>query len=155
MLKSNSIGTLKPLTLCLILCFLAFGFGGLFPPGDWYQNLNQAPWTPPNIAFPIVWFFLYGCIAVAGWQIFSHTSRLAKWLWGIQLGVNALWSWLFFGLKLPVAGLIDIVVLSGLVAFLIHVCRHQRLHLSVYLLMPYIIWLLLATSLNIFVVIYN
>lgn len=146
---------LKKLPIPLIACLITFGFGGLFIPGEWYASLNRAPWSPPNIAFPIVWSVLYLFIAVSGWQIFSSGSVFLKRLWCIQLFVNAIWSWIFFGLHWPIVGLIDILLLASLVTVLIINSYKQKLMLSSYLLTPYLAWLLLATTLNIYIVIYN
>jgi len=143
------------LPLPLIACLLTFLFGGLFLPGAWYETLNKAPWSPPNIAFPIVWAILYLFIAVCGWQIFSSKIAKLKYLWCIQLSVNAIWSWLFFGQHWVLAGLIDIVVLNTLLIALIIGCYKYKLTLSLYLLLPYLSWLLLATTLNAYILINN
>jgi len=64
--------------------------------------------------FPIVWTVLYAMIAVAGWIIWSipGATRLRA-LWATQLVLNALWSWLFFGLRLAMVGLIDLTALPA------------------------------------------
>lgn len=147
--------TLKTLPIPLIACLLTFGFGGLFIPGEWYASLNRAPWSPPNIAFPIVWSVLYIFIAISGWQVFSFNSVSLKRLWCAQLAVNAIWSWIFFGLHWTIIGLIDILLLAGLVGTLVLNCYKQKLMMSYYLLMPYLTWLLLAIALNVYIVIYN
>jgi len=139
---------INKLAIPAIACLITFAFGGLFVPGEWYEALNKAPWSPPNIAFPIVWCVLYIFIAITGWQIFSSNANKLRWIWGIQLSVNAIWSWFFFGQQWVLIGLIDIVILNTLVIALIIGCYKQKLMLSVYLLLPYIAWLLLATTLN-------
>jgi len=146
---------IKKLLLPLIACLITFAFGGLFGPGEWYETLNKAPWSPPNIAFPIVWFILYVFIAINGWQIFSSNITRLKWLWCIQLSVNAIWSWFFFGQHWVLIGLIDIILLNTLLIALIIGCYKHKLTLSVYLLLPYLSWLLLATTLNGYIVLNN
>lgn len=146
------------------LCLAAFAFGGLFTPGEWYESLNRAPWSPPNIAFPIVWSFLYVFIAIAGWrlaqsqagtlQLSLHRLSLHK-LWGIQLFLNALWSWIFFGQHWPIVGLINILMITSIVAVLTIQCFRQQQTIAGLLLSPYLIWLCLATSLNVYVVVMN
>ncbi len=143
------------LSLFFLLCYAVFGFGGLFQPGDWYESLNRAPWSPPNIAFPVVWVILYALIAIAGWQIFAHGSRILKWAWSLQLAFNGVWSWLFFGKQWVLAGLIDLVIIDLLVILLIFQARRQSLNLIGWLLCPYLLWLLLATSLNTYILLYN
>ena len=146
---------LKQLFIPLIACLLTFAFGGLFIPGEWYESLNRAPWSPPNIAFPVVWFVLYIFIALSGWQIFSSNHKPLKILWSIQLLVNAAWSWVFFGQHWVALGLVNIAALVVILIFLIALCLKKSLTLSSALLTPYLAWLLLALSLNGYILIYN
>jgi len=146
---------LKYLPLPLIACLLTFAFGGLFIPGAWYESLNRAPWSPPNIAFPIVWFVLYIFIALSGWQIFSSNKNPLKKLWSAQLLINAIWSWVFFGKHWVALGFVNISLLAALLVYLIMLCHQHSLKLSVSLLLPYLSWLLLALSLNGYILIYN
>jgi len=141
--------------LFIAICFAAASFGTLFSPGDWYANLNKAPWSPPNMAFPIVWTFLYLMIAVAGWLIFRFGNTRLQALWIIQLIVNAAWSWIFFGQHWMLIGLVEIVLLCALVLVVILDARKQELPNVVWLLSPYLLWLLLATTLNAYVVLFN
>lgn len=143
----------KTFPVFLLLCFAALAFGGVFTPGEWYESLQRAPWSPPNIAFPIVWSILYILIAVAGWLIFEYEKQHGpnyplSTLWGVQLALNALWSWFFFGQHWVALGLIDLVALDILVSVLM--IRAMKLNRTtiVCCLFPYLVWLLLATSLN-------
>ncbi|MBL4671885.1 MAG: tryptophan-rich sensory protein [Arenicella sp.] len=139
----------------LLICFAVFSVGGLFRPGDWSLALNQAPWSPPNMAFPIVWAFLYVFIAIAGWQIYHRGNSTLKALWITQLILNGLWSWVFIGQHWVVVALVNIVFLDILVINLILKARRAGLKTASLLLTPYIIWLLLATSLNTYIVLAN
>lgn len=139
----------------LLICFAVFSFGGLFRPGDWYLALNRAPWSPPNIAFPIVWTFLYVFIAIAGWQIYHRGNSSLRALWVIQLILNGLWSWVFFGQHWVVAALLNIVLLDVLVINLALKAKRAGLKIACLLFTPYIVWLLLATSLNMYIVLAN
>ncbi|MBT8114311.1 MAG: tryptophan-rich sensory protein [Arenicella sp.] len=136
----------------LVTCLMVFLFGGLFQPGDWYAELNIAPWSPPGIAFPIVWSILYIMIAVAGCLIFNSGHTILKVFWAVQLIMNAGWSWIFFGQHWVVAALIEIVALGALVLLLIIGCFRARLRLAAWLLLPYLLWLELATTLNAYIV---
>ena len=137
-----------------LLCLLVFLFGGLFRPGDWYEALNKAPWTPPNIAFPIAWASLYVMIAVAGyWASISHDRGLIR-LWYAQLGVNAAWSWVFFGQHWAWAALINLLLLLLLVIWFVFRGAKSSRRASVFML-PYLAWLCLATSLNAYIVVNN
>ena len=154
-MKTNALPSLKTLPIFVIACILALAVGALYVPGPWYESLNRAPWTPPNIAFPIVWTILYTFIALSGWQIFASKSTTLKWLWVIQLMVNAAWSWVFFGQHWVLIGLLDLLILDALVIAILITCVKQKLAMSVWLMTPYLIWLLIATSLNSYILIYN
>lgn len=145
----------RTLPLFFLASIAALGFGGLFTPGEWYEGLNRAPWSPPNIAFPIVWTILYALIAVAGWLIFNSNNKTLKSLWVIQLIFNVVWSWIFFGQHSVLLGLIDIMLLDTLVALLILLCFRNQLKTAALLLIPYLIWLTLATTLNAYILVAN
>jgi benzodiazapine receptor len=143
------------LIVFLLICLAVFSFGGLFRPGEWYLALNRAPWSPPNIAFPIVWTFLYVFIAIAGWQLYHQGNSTLRTLWASQLILNGLWSWVFFGQHWVAVALVNIVFIDILVINLILKSRRAGLAMSSLLLTPYIIWLLLATSLNTYILLAN
>ncbi|MFT5573115.1 MAG: benzodiazapine receptor [Cryomorphaceae bacterium] len=143
------------LPLYLLACIAAMAFGGLFSPGEWYTSLNRAPWSPPDIAFPIVWSILYVLIGFAGWLIGRSKSKFLLKLWLWQLVLNALWSWLFFGLQWFTVALVDLLIITALVGLLIYRCLQQRQKTAASMLIPYLIWLIVATSLNVYVVAMN
>ena len=148
------------LVLMLLVCFGVSAFGALFTPGEWYQSLHRAPWSPPNIAFPIVWSILYVLIAIAGWLIYcstpnmQHSTKMFR-VWIAQLMLNGLWSWVFFGLHQTQLALLDMLLIDCLVVYLAYNCFIHDLKLAAYLLAPYLLWLLLATTLNAYVVVMN
>src|SRR5687768_7302876 len=85
--------------------------GAQFEPGEWYAQLTKPSWTPPNWLFGPVWTALYVAIAIAGWRAWVSTG--ARWTpalaaWVVQLVLNTLWSWLFFGLHKPGLALFDL-----------------------------------------------
>lgn len=136
-------------------CIAVFLFGGLFQPGEWYENLIKAPWNPPNWVFPVAWSFLYACIAFVGFRLVSSAEPKIYYLWLIQLGLNAIWSWLFFGQYLTLIALIDIIFLLLSVCVLTLFLFKAKKKLEGYLMLPYVAWLALAVSLNSYIVIYN
>lgn len=143
------------LPLFFLICYGVAAFGAMFPPGEWYAELQRAPWNPPNIAFPIAWSILYACIAVAGWIIFALGTKPLKMLWCLQLIFNALWSWLFFGQHWILIGLIDLLLVLTSVWLLLRGCLRARLKIAAWLLMPYFLWLSLAATLNAYIYLYN
>jgi tryptophan-rich sensory protein len=90
---------------------------------------------------------LYILIAVAGWLIHYGTGRLLKYLWALQLVLNGVWSWLFFGLHLTGPALADISVLTACIAALL-VVAYQSMPRIVWLLLPYWVWVGYAATLN-------
>lgn len=129
--------------------------GAFFQPGQWYVDLNRAPWNPPNYVFPIVWTILYTMIAIAGWLIFKHNNQTLKWLWLVQLLFNATWSWVFFSQHWVLLALVNLIILAILISLLIFKSHQQQLKLVAWLLTPYLLWVLLANSLNAYIYLYN
>ena len=118
----------------------------------WYQNLNKPVFTPPNWLFAPVWTTLYIMMGLAAYLIWNHgwrnrTIKIALVFFGIQLLLNALWSFFFFGLKSPLAGFIDICFLILFVVITINKF-HKISKPAGYLLIPYVLWVLYAAALN-------
>jgi benzodiazapine receptor len=145
----------KSLLIFIVGCYLVSAFGAMFTPGEWYSTLRLAPWNPPPIAFPIVWSILYLFIALAGWQIFAQSDSRLNRLWLLQLLLNGIWSWIFFGQHWLSIALLDLLILDIVVLTLVLSCFKQRLKFAGLLLVPYLIWILVATSLNAYIVIMN
>ena len=83
---------------------------------EWYPTLTKPTLTPPNIVFPIAWSVLYLCMGLSlGRLIVRRQHKGIIRLWVLQLIANFLWSILFFTLRNPLAGFIDIVLLNILV----------------------------------------
>lgn len=118
----------------------------------WYPLLNKPAWNPPAWIFGPVWTTLYVLMGVAVWLAWrtGRAAAVTRWLgagYFLQLGFNALWSVLFFGLRQPAWALADIVVLWGLLVWLLVVLwRTDRL--AGVLWAPYVLWVSFATLLN-------
>ena len=141
----------RSLIVFFALVILVATSGAVFEPGIWYANLDKPAGTPPNLVFPIVWTLLYLLIAVAGWLAWTSPGHLIKsrafGCYGIQLLLNATWSWVFFGQHWTVAGLFNIVLL--LVAIGLNIRLFKPLNrLAAALLIPYFIWVAYAAYLN-------
>lgn len=138
---------LKTLIFCfLAVCVVAIS-GALFKPGVWYDALSKPFWTPPKLVFPIAWTILYLMIAVAGTFIFDGPFRTLKQLWILQLVLNGLWSWLFFGQHWMLPGMLDMVLLLGTIAWLVWLA-FSRIRIAGWLLLPYLVWVAYASTLN-------
>ncbi len=137
------------LLVFLLLVAGAALIGVRFQPGSWYAGLVKPAWTPPNALFGPVWSVLYLCIAVAGWLVWRRGGAGAPPLvfWAGQLALNALWSWLFFGLHRPLWALCDIVLLwAAALAFAAAAWGASRL--AAMLFAPYLVWVAYAAALN-------
>lgn len=125
---------------------------------EWYKNLNRAPWSPPSLVFGIVWPILYTLMAIAFIMVwkdekcYPYCTPLTFFL--IQLIFNLCWTTIFFKLKLPKLALLDLI--ATLVFSIITYSQFSKINsLSGKLLIPYIVWLFLALSLNSYIVIMN
>lgn len=117
-----------------------------------YTSLNQPPMSPPGIIFPIVWSILY---LLMGISYFLYRKEYEKnYLYYLQLGGNLIWPVLFFTLKLRFFSIIWILILVYLIYRLIVEWKDKK-RISVYLLIPYLIWTIFATYLNIGVFLLN
>ena len=123
--------------------------GAVFKPGSWYESLEKPGWNPPNWAFPVVWSALYVMIAIAGWRVYEAAGlvTLPFLAYGVQLALNAAWSALFFGMRRP--GLAFADVLAMWVAVAINALLFYPIDAIAGLLMiPYLIWVTIASCLN-------
>ena len=145
----------------IVLCFIVQIIGSFWTRetiSTWYPTLIKPSWTPPNSIFGPVWSCLYVVIAVAGWLIYrtesSSQRSLALIFYGVQLSLNFIWSFLFFSLRNPMLGLIDILLLSLFIILTI-VKTYSFRPLASLLLIPYLLWVLYATGLNAAIYILN
>ena len=131
-----------------LLVLAAASTGAMFKPGEWYRGLERPSWTPPNWAFPVVWTILYIAIGVSGWLVWeARGPGLAMALWLVQLGLNAAWSWLFFGRHRMDLAFVDICLL--LLAILAYIIAASAISpLAALLFAPYAAWVALAAMLN-------
>lgn len=137
----------------LLLSFAAAAIGALasVQAADFYRQLAQPSWAPPASVFGPVWSVLYVLMGVAAWLAWRdggwHRQRGVLVLFVLQLAVNALWSWLFFGWHRGALAFADIVLLWLLiVATVIGLWRARPLAGA--LLLPYLGWVSFATALN-------
>jgi translocator protein len=144
-----------------LLGFLVLTLGGgtligvMTLPGGWYASLTKPPFNPPDWIFAPVWTLLYILIAVAGWRTWQRGARSAAMAaWFIQLGLNFVWSPVFFGAHRPGAALAIIAaLLAAIVAFIALRWRQDRG--AALLFAPYAAWVAFATLLNGAIVVLN
>ena len=131
-----------------VVTLLAAATGAMFMPGAWYAGLAKPSWTPPDWLFGPAWTVLYVMIAIAGWLIWrAEGPGLALALWGVQLVLNAAWSWLMFGRHDILAALVDVAALWLAIAALI-LAAWPVSQTAALLLVPYLAWVTFAAALN-------
>ena len=121
-----------------------------------YNTLNQPPLSPPGFLFGIVWTILYLLMGTAyGILVYQGKSdeKISKLYW-TQLIVNLMWPILFFAFKLRLVSILWIIVLLILVVNMI-IEFYKKDKMIAYTQIPYVIWLLFATYLNIGVYLLN
>ena len=147
------------LAALLLASFVAAGAGGLATAEGvraWYPTLDKPPWTPPNWAFGPIWTFLYTAMAVAAWDVARKAERPARALapYGVQLVLNLLWSPVFFAWQLPWPALAVITALwLAIAACIASFAPISRVAAG--LMVPYIAWVSVAWSLNLWIALYN
>ncbi|HVB48262.1 MAG TPA: TspO/MBR family protein [Burkholderiales bacterium] len=123
----------------LLVSFIAAGIGAAasMRAADFYGQLNQSEWAFPASVFGPVWTVLYVLMGFAAWLVWRqsgvHATRTALALFLLQLALNALWSWPFFGWHLGALAVADVVLLWGLIVLTLLAFRRQSTAASVLL----------------------
>ena len=146
--KREPAGNWPSLIVFLAISGVAIAIGRLYPPDAWFASLVKPSFNPPGWIFPVVWTPLYVLIAIAGWLIWKHSPKsLAMTFWAIQMALNVLWTFIFFGLHSPGWALVEIVFLwLAIGGSILAAWRLSRR--AAWLLLPYWLWVSFATMLN-------
>lgn len=146
--------------LFLIINFGALALGGFFTAdgvaSTWYAELNKAPWTPPGWVFGAAWTFIMICFAfyMAFVSKLEMNSKKIIGLFILQWILNVAWNPTFFYFHNAIVGLVVIIALTLLIGYLLF-HYWSKLQLKTTFILPYFIWLLIATSLNAYIVVMN
>jgi len=149
------VRSITRLLLCLVVCVGIGIVGSIFTRPEiptWYAGLTKPSWTPPPFVFPIAWTTLYVMMAVAFWRLWdragtSDARRHAMIFFAIQLALNAIWSPVFFGWHGIRMGLAIILLMAVFIAATIAAAvKFDRLAAA--LLVPYLGWVLYASTIN-------
>ena len=143
--------------LILVVTCMAVGyFSGLITRSSiltWYPTLVKPSFNPPNWIFAPVWSMLYIMMGLAAGLVWDRIdfekekTTQALTLFAIQLGLNALWSYLFFALMNPMLVGIEIVIL-WLIIYGTYTSFAKISKIAGYLFLPYLAWVSFATMLN-------
>ena len=156
------VNNISKLLTSVIGC-LAVGFLGSFATTPaiptWYQTLNKPIFNPPNWIFGPVWTTLYILMGISLYLVWkkgfkNKKNKDAINLFLIQLGLNFIWSFIFFGFKNPQLAFVNIILLWA--AIFITILKFWKISKwATYLLIPYILWVSFASILNLFIAILN
>ena len=153
---------ISALILFAVINFAALGIGALLMgnprTNEWYQRANKAPWTPPNWVFGAAWtsimicfsFFLWMAVRNAG----TYNLNVLYIMLAIQWFLNVVWNPVFFRWHQAALGLVLIIALEGVVGWFM-VWGFINLQAAGALVVPYFVWLLIAASLNAYVLVKN
>ncbi len=146
-MRHHTIG----LVLWVLVSFAAGWVGSRFMPGEWYAALAKPSWNPPSSVFAPVWSVLYLLMGVSAWLVWRRAgfagAPVALGLFLVQLALNGLWSYLFFGAHRPDLAFADIVALW--LVILATTIGFWRVSVpSGILLLPYLGWVSFAAALN-------
>ena len=143
---------LLPLIIALAIPFIVAYLGSSVTTpsiGSWYATLNKPAFSPPNWIFAPVWTLLFLLMGIASYLVWKKQKKIKTplKLYGVQLILNFLWSYLFFGLNRPDLAMADIILL-WIFIFLTLKSFYKVNKLAGALLIPYILWVSFASILN-------
>jgi len=150
------------LIIALLICQVAGGIGSIFTMpaiGVWFATLQKPIFSPPNWIFGPVWTILFILMGIALYLVWSKSKEQkgrneAIVFFYLQLILNIGWSFCFFYLHNPLAGLLEIFVLWFFILLTI-IYFYKISKPAAYLLLPYIFWVSFAAILNYFLYILN
>ena len=139
------------LAFWVVITFSVAAFASQFEPGEWYTHIAKPTWTPPGWLFGPVWGMLYLSMGFAAWlvwrQRYERSVSLSIGFYLMQLAVNGLWSWMFFGRQWIGLALVDLIILVILVAITVAVFLRIRRAAGL-MMLPYLLWVSFAAALN-------
>jgi len=118
----------------------------------WYRSLQQPDWAPPDPVFGIVWTVIFALTAIAGvsaWRAARTPTQAANiiGLFALNGFLNILWSLIFFQMRRPDWALIEVGFFwLSILALIVYCGRFSRL--AAVLLLPYLVWVSIASVLN-------
>ncbi len=143
----------------LVINFGALALGGFMqgegPMSDWYQNLNKAPWTPPGWFFGVAWTTIMVCFSLFMAKLVqANQSAALITTFVVQFILNVAWNPVFFNLGQMTIALFLIIALTIIVGIFLFKYG-KEVGSWKWLVLPYFAWLIVATSLNAYAVMYN
>ena len=149
----------KPLAISILIALGVGGLSGFLTMGnmDIYRNINKPPLSPPPIVFPIVWTILFILMGISAYLIYESNSNLKGKelaIYGLQLVVNFFWPIIFFNGQKFLLAFVWLLLLVALIIETILIFKDINKKASL-LLIPYLLWSIFATYLNLGVYLLN
>ena len=149
----------KGLLFFVLINFSALAIGVFLmndgPRSQWYSSLNKAPWSPPGWVFGLAWSSIMLLFSVyMTFLVKEIRSKKIMILFSAQFLLNIVWNYLFFNQHLISLGLLNILFLTILMFYFL-VNFKQTLKNKCFFVLPYCLWLVLATSLNLYIALFN
>ncbi len=145
------------LTFLPIVCGSLIGYFTQTGTQSWFKNLKKPSWNPPSWLFGPVWSILYLMMGYASYRIFTATKSLYSCpmiLYWLQLLLNFAWTPIFFALHDTILAAFIIVILWKTLIFTIYnFMKYDKI--ASYLLIPYLLWITFASTLNIYIAVKN
>jgi tryptophan-rich sensory protein len=141
------------------LNFLALALGVFLmnngPISNWYLDLKKAPWTPPGWAFGVAWTSIMFCFSVYMTKLVDQQPvKKVYTLFALQWVLNVLWNYLFFNQHFVFVAFFELLLLTFVIAYFLIQFSNTMKYYSFFVI-PYFLWLLIASSLNGYIVLYN
>lgn len=154
MRKDDRLSIFK-LALAILICEGAGILGSLATApsiSSWYNTLARPSFSPPNWIFAPVWTSLYLLMGVSLYLVWRKKGNL-NWFW-VQLGLNVVWSFLFFGFRSPAWAFVEIIALWF--SILLTIRSFKKVDITAaWLLVPYLCWVSFASILNLAIWVLN
>ena len=124
----------------------------------WYKKLKVAPWNPPDYVFGIVWPILYVLMFISASMVYidkkCYPYCYPLTIFFLQLVLNLSWTTIFFKYRMIKTALLVLVLIFSLTLYT-SILFYDINKIASYLLIPYLLWLCVAFSLNLYIVINN
>ena len=148
-----------PFIIFLAINFAVLGIGSWLmqngPTTEWYLQLNKAPWTPPGWIFGVAWITIMFCFSFYMTFLYEiENTAILKLLFVLQVLLNVSWNYIFFN-KQSIGGGLLVIIMLTLVVFYLLITYFKALDLKNLFILPYGIWLMIATSLNLYIYLKN
>ncbi len=144
----------KTFAIAFALSYLTAGIGGgLTELGPWYFSLKHPEWKPPDPYFGVIWTTIFTLCAISGglaWRSAYRPNDKKRiiLLFAANAFLNILWSAIYFKLKRPDLAVFEVVFLWLSILFLVLGLRRISKKAAL-LLIPYWVWVSVATVLNV------